>query len=106
MVMVYKGICVRSTNSRNASSAPLHHTPLPAITTGRFAARNNSVACLRSGHEWDDAAVLAEKTTPVFFGSASNNFGVQLLLDGFLKHAPGPRGYKCWKPGAAGFGVP
>jgi peptide chain release factor 3 len=59
-----------------------------------------------AGHEWDDAAVLAEKTTPVFFGSASNNFGVQLLLDGFLKHAPGPRGYKCWKPGAAGFGVP
>jgi len=45
-----------------------------------------------AGHEWDDAAVLSEKTTPVFFGSASNNFGVQLLLDGFLKHAPGPKG--------------
>jgi len=45
-----------------------------------------------AGHEWDDAAVLADKTTPVFFGSASNNFGVQLLLDGFLKHAPGPKG--------------
>ncbi len=45
-----------------------------------------------AGHEWDDVAVLAERTTPVFFGSALNNFGVQLLLDGFLKHAPGPRG--------------
>jgi len=45
-----------------------------------------------AGHDWDDAAVLADKTTPVFFGSAINNFGVQLLLDGFLKHAPGPRG--------------
>jgi peptide chain release factor 3 len=45
-----------------------------------------------AGHEWDDAAVLSEKTTPVFFGSASNNFGVQLLLDGFLKHAPEPKG--------------
>ncbi len=44
-----------------------------------------------AGHDWDDAAVLAEKTTPVFFGSASNNFGVQLLLDGFLKHSPAPR---------------
>jgi peptide chain release factor 3 len=44
-----------------------------------------------AGHDWDDAAVLAEKTTPVFFGSAINNFGVQLLLDGFLKHAPPPR---------------
>jgi peptide chain release factor 3 len=45
-----------------------------------------------AGHDWDDTAVLADKTTPVFFGSAINNFGVQLLLDGFLKHAPGPRG--------------
>ncbi len=45
-----------------------------------------------AGHEWDDSAVLADKTTPVFFGSAINNFGVQLLLDGFLKHAPGPCG--------------
>jgi peptide chain release factor 3 len=44
-----------------------------------------------AGHEWDDVAVLAEKTTPVFFGSALNNFGVQLLLDGFLKHAPPPK---------------
>jgi peptide chain release factor 3 len=43
-----------------------------------------------AGHDWDDAAVLSEKTTPVFFGSASNNFGVQLLLDGFLKHSPPP----------------
>jgi peptide chain release factor 3 len=45
-----------------------------------------------AGHDWDDSAVLADKTTPVFFGSAINNFGVQLLLDGFLKHAPGPCG--------------
>jgi peptide chain release factor 3 len=45
-----------------------------------------------AGHDWDDTAVLTDKTTPVFFGSAINNFGVQLLLDGFLKHAPGPCG--------------
>ncbi len=44
-----------------------------------------------AGHEWDDTAVLSEKTTPVFFGSAINNFGVQLLLDGFLKHSPAPK---------------
>jgi peptide chain release factor 3 len=44
-----------------------------------------------AGHEWDDAAVLADTTTPVFFGSAVNNFGVQLLLDGFLKHSPPPK---------------
>jgi len=45
-----------------------------------------------AGEVWDDKAVLAGQSTPVFFGSASNNFGVQLLLDGFLKHAPGPKG--------------
>lgn len=45
-----------------------------------------------AGEVFDDAAVLAGKSTPVFFGSASNNFGVQLLLDGFLKHAPPPKG--------------
>jgi peptide chain release factor 3 len=30
-------------------------------------------------------------TTPVFFGSAVNNFGVQLLLDGFLEFSPPPQ---------------
>ncbi len=44
-----------------------------------------------AGEAFDDAAVLAGQTTPVFFGSAVNNFGVQLLLDGFLAHAPAPR---------------
>jgi len=34
---------------------------------------------------------LAGLTTPVFFGSGLNNFGVQLLLDGFLKHSPPPK---------------
>ena len=45
-----------------------------------------------AGENFDEAAVLAGKTTPVFFGSGVNNFGVQLLLDGFLRHAPGPKG--------------
>ena len=34
--------------------------------------------------------VLTGKTSPVFFGSGSNNFGVQLLLDGFLQYSTGP----------------
>jgi peptide chain release factor 3 len=45
-----------------------------------------------AGENFDEAAVLAGRTTPVFFGSGVNNFGVQLLLDGFLHHAPGPKG--------------
>ncbi len=44
-----------------------------------------------AGESFDEAAVLAGKTTPVFFGSGVNNFGVQLLLDGFLKHSPAPK---------------
>jgi peptide chain release factor 3 len=43
------------------------------------------------GESFDEGAVLAGRTTPVFFGSAINNFGVQLLLDGFLKNAPAPK---------------
>ncbi|HDP79220.1 MAG TPA: peptide chain release factor 3, partial [Spirochaetes bacterium] len=41
----------------------------------------------------DRADVREGKTTPVFFGSAANNFGVELLLDGFLKFSddPSPR---------------
>lgn len=42
------------------------------------------------GTELDLEAVLDGNKTPVYFGSAMNNFGVELLLDGFLKHAPAP----------------
>jgi peptide chain release factor 3 len=44
-----------------------------------------------AGAEFDRDAVLAGKLTPVFFGSAVNNFGVQLLLDAFLELAPSPQ---------------
>ena len=44
-----------------------------------------------ASHPFDVEAYLAGKQTPVFFGSAVNNFGVQLLLDFFVEHAPSPR---------------
>jgi peptide chain release factor 3 len=44
-----------------------------------------------AGAGFDHEAVLAGKLTPVFFGSAVNNFGVQLLLDAYLQLAPPPR---------------
>ena len=46
-----------------------------------------------AGHPFDLAAIRAGQQTPVYFGSAVNNFGIQLLLDGFLKDSvpPAPR---------------
>ncbi|HEY3860621.1 MAG TPA: peptide chain release factor 3 [Verrucomicrobiae bacterium] len=44
-----------------------------------------------AGEALSPEAVLAGKATPVFFGSGLNNFGVQLLLDHFLAHAPPPK---------------
>jgi peptide chain release factor 3 len=40
---------------------------------------------------FDEAEFLAGRQTPMFFGSAVNNFGVQLLLDFFVEHAPSPK---------------
>jgi peptide chain release factor 3 len=41
--------------------------------------------------EFDLAAYRAAQQTPVFFGSALSNFGVQELLDEFVQHAPQPQ---------------
>jgi peptide chain release factor 3 len=40
---------------------------------------------------FDLAAYRAAKQTPVFFGSAVNNFGVRELLSAFVRHSPGPQ---------------
>lgn len=60
-----------------------------------------------AGHGIDRALIDQGRLTPVCFGSASNNFGVQLLLDAFLKMSPPPRsrfasGHTV-EPDAAGF---
>src|SRR5690606_28289331 len=44
-----------------------------------------------ASHSFDPEAYLAGRQTPVFFGSAVNNFGVQPLLDFFVEHAPSPQ---------------
>jgi peptide chain release factor 3 len=45
--------------------------------------------CAQEG--FDLEAVLQGRTTPVFFGSATNNFGVEMLLTHFVDHAPAPQ---------------
>ncbi len=43
-----------------------------------------------AGADFNPARIRAGEVTPVFFGSAANNFGVQLMLDGFLETSPDP----------------
>lgn len=64
---------------------------LPGVGTARVEALAETDALLQeAGSEYDAAAVARGEMTPVFFGSAINNFGVQLLLDGFLRHSSPP----------------
>lgn len=46
-----------------------------------------------AGTAFDRNAIMTGKVTPVFFGSAMTNFGIQLLLDYFLEYGapPAPR---------------
>ncbi|MEQ1530648.1 MAG: peptide chain release factor 3, partial [Methylococcales bacterium] len=44
-----------------------------------------------ASHEFDLDDYLAGQLTPVFFGSAINNFGILELLDAFAEYAPAPR---------------
>jgi peptide chain release factor 3 len=43
-----------------------------------------------AGHPFDERAVLAGELSPVFFGSALTNFGVEPFLREFLELAPSP----------------
>lgn len=44
-----------------------------------------------ASHSFNQELYIAGKQTPVFFGSALNNFGVQDLLDAFVSMAPPPQ---------------
>lgn len=48
-----------------------------------------------ASHELDLEAYRKGELTPVFFGSAINNFGVKELLDAFVAYAPAPRPREC-----------
>lgn len=44
-----------------------------------------------AGERFEEADIRAGRITPVLFGSAMTNFGVQLLLDYFVKHGAPPQ---------------
>jgi peptide chain release factor 3 len=69
------------------------HNPLLDEVLGELAAELRDEIELVQGasHGFDVEEYRAGRLTPVFFGSAINNFGVKELLDAFVEHAPGPQ---------------
>jgi len=70
----------------------LNNPFLDEVLGEQAAELRTSVELLQGAAErFDLNAYLAGTQTPVFFGSAINNFGVRELLDAFVQHAPGPQ---------------
>ncbi len=66
------------------------------LEEGVAAAVSEELAMLEeAGSEFDREAVMTGQQTPIYFGSALNNFGVELFLDGFLEHSPEPAPRRC-----------
>lgn len=49
---------------------------------------------LEAGNEFSREAIAKGKLTPVFFGSALTNFGVQTFLETYLEFAPAPSAHR------------
>ncbi len=61
------------------------------ISESSYAEITEEIEMLEFAHAGlDRDEILAGRTSPVFFGSAANNFGVELLLKGFLDFSCGP----------------
>lgn len=69
----------------------IDHPELDSVLGRDVAELRQEIELVRgASHRFDPAAYLAGDQTPVFFGSAINNFGVTPLLDAFVQHAPAP----------------
>jgi peptide chain release factor 3 len=70
----------------------LHNPRLDALFGVQAAELREQVELVKgASHRFDTEAYLAGRLTPVFFGSAVNNFGVADLLNAIAEHAPSPR---------------
>jgi peptide chain release factor 3 len=70
----------------------LHNSQLDeAIGSAAQELRDEIELVKGASHEFDQQAFLEGRLTPVFFGSAINNFGIEELLDYFVNAAPGPQ---------------
>ncbi len=69
----------------------LHSEEGRELLGDRAAAFDDEIELVRGATQpFDLAAYRAGRQTPVFFGSAISNFGVEELLRSFTTHAPGP----------------
>ena len=59
--------------------------------TGRTRLLDEIALLASAGNPFDAAVFLRGEVTPVFFGSAMNNFGVEPFLDKFVELCPAPR---------------
>ncbi len=63
-----------------------------ALGAARAQALRDEIELVRgASHAFDFDEYRAGRLTPVFFGSALTNFGVQEMLDDFIQYAPPPR---------------
>ncbi len=70
----------------------LDNPRLDAVLGGMAEELREEIDLVRgASHALDLDAYLRGELTPVFFGSAINNFGVKELLDAFVRYAPAPR---------------
>ncbi len=83
-----------SRNGRINEGRIIHGLDNPELDTelGEQAAElRDEIELVRgASHTFEAEDYLNGRLTPVFFGSAINNFGVQEMLDGFVEYAPHP----------------
>jgi peptide chain release factor 3 len=71
---------------------PLAEIPPDSMPHGVVPQAQEEVELLaEAGATWDQQRFLNGEITPVFFGSALTNYGVEQFLRGFLKYCPSPR---------------
>lgn len=70
----------------------LHNPELDTVLGDLAKELRDELALIKgASHEFDYDKYLAGDLTPVFFGSAINNFGINELLNAFAQYAPAPQ---------------
>jgi len=96
-----KGVYIFERTERNERISPELFVPLDAaaqsglLSDKQRQTLEGEIELLDGlGIHFNHADILAERQTPVFFGSALTNFGVRMFLDAFVELAPEPQPYQ------------